>query len=371
MTATQDELTVAALDVSVYEIPTEAPEADGTLQWDHTDVVVVEPRLGNGVRGLGHAWGHGAAMKALIESVLAGQVIGRDVRDVPAIWEGMVRAIRNLGRPGLVSMAVAAVDLAVWDTKARALGQPLHRLLGATRDAVPVYGSGGFTSYDERTLLEQLGGWAEMGIPRVKMKVGSDRGRSWRRDLERVRAVRDALGPNLEIFVDANGAYDGKQARRLGEEYAAMGVTWFEEPVSSDDLDGLQALRTALPLDVTAGEYGYHLLGFRTLLDHGCVDVMQADIARCAGITDWLRVAALCAAYEVPLSSHCSPSQTVHAACVPPNLRHIEWFHDHVRADNLLFDGVLQPQGGCVRPGDAPGNGLTLKRSDAERWRTA
>jgi L-alanine-DL-glutamate epimerase-like enolase superfamily enzyme len=363
-----DDLRIDALDVSVYSIPTEQPEADGTLQWDHTDVVVVEPRLRNGVRGIGHAWGH-VAMKSLIEETLQSHVVGRDVRDVGGAWEAMVRAIRNLGRPGLVSMAIAAVDLALWDTAARCSGQPLHHLLGASRDAVPVYGSGGFTSYDERTLLDQMTGWVAQGIPRVKMKVGTDRGRSWRRDLQRVRAVRDAVGPDVELFVDANGGYDRTLARRLGEEYAAMGVTWFEEPVSSDDLDGLRMLRESLALDVTAGEYGYHLLGFRTLLE--CVDVMQADIARTAGVTDWLRVAALCAAYELPLSAHCSPSQTAHPACVPPNIRHVEWFHDHVRVDNLLFDGVLTPVDGMLRPTDAPGNGLTLKRGDAERYRVA
>jgi L-alanine-DL-glutamate epimerase-like enolase superfamily enzyme len=365
-----DDLLIDTLDVSVYEIPTEQPEADGTLRWDSTVVVVVEPRLRNGVRGIGHAWGH-PCMKSLIDGKLAAEVLGRDVRDVAGAWEAMVRAIRNLGRPGIVSMAIAAVDLALWDTKARALGQPLHHLLGAVRDAVPVYGSGGFTSYDEPTLLEQLRGWVDAGIPRVKMKVGTDRGASWRRDLDRVHAVRRAVGDDVEIFVDANGGYDRTLALRLGEEYAALGVTWFEEPVSSDDVDGLHQLREALPLDVSAGEYGYHLLYFREMLRHQCVDVMQADVARTAGITDWLRVAALCAAAEVPYSAHCSPSQSVHPACVPPNLRHIEWFHDHVRIDAMLFDGVLTPFDGCLRPTGAPGNGLALKRSDAEGWRVA
>lgn len=365
-----DDCIVDALDVSVYEIPTEQPEADGTLQWDSTVAVVVEPRLRSGLRGLGYAWGH-ACMKPLIEDELAPQVLGHDVRDTGAAWQAMVRAIRNLGRPGVVSMAIAAVDLALWDTAARALGVPLHRHLGATRDAVPVYGSGGFTSYDERTLLEQLTGWVEAGIPRVKMKIGTDRGSSWRRDVERVRAVRNAVGPDVEIYVDANGAYDRTQALRLGRQYVEeLGVSWFEEPVSSDDLDGLRQCRDGLPLDVSAGEYGYHLQYFREMLDHGSVDVMQADVARCAGITDWLRVAALCQAYQVPFSAHCSPSQSVHPACVPANLRHIEWFHDHVRIERMFFDGTRDPQGGSVTPDPAaPGLGLTLRVADAEPYR--
>ena len=362
---------ITSVDVSVYTVPTEQPEADGTLTWDHTTAVVVEPVTDSGVRGLGFAYGD-AAMAPLIRSTLAPQVCGRDVRDTTGCWEAMVRSIRNLGRPGICSMAIAAVDIALWDLKARCLGQPLHRLLGAVRDSVPVYGSGGFTSYTETELVEQLGGWVEAGIPRVKMKIGRDRGRSWRADLDRVRAVREAVGDGVELYVDANGAYDRTQARRLGTVFAEKhGVCWFEEPVSSDDLEGLAELRTALPLDVTAGEYGYDLVYFQRMLAAGAVDVMQADIGRCAGITEWLRVAAACASWQTPYSAHCGPSLHAHAACVPPNLRHIEYFHDHVRVESLLFDGVLVPVDGELHPDDSrPGMGLTLRASDAERFRT-
>ena len=361
---------LASLDVRVYTVPTEAPEADGTLQWDTTSVVVVQPELDNGVRGLGYAVGD-PTVGALARDTLAGQVVGLDVRDTGAAWEAMVRRIRNLGRPGIASMAIAAVDIALWDTHARAAGRPLHHLLGATRNSVPVYGSGGFTSMSERDLCAQLAGWVERGIPRVKMKIGKDRGSSWQEDIARVRAVRDAVGPDTAIYVDANGAFDRKQALRLGHVFAEeLGVTWFEEPVTSDDLDGLAALRAALPLDVTAGEYGYHLEYFRTMLAAGAVDVLQADIGRCAGITEWLRVAATAAAFKTPFSSHCQPSVHVHAATVPQNLRHLEYFHDHVRLDHLLFDGVIEPVGGELEPADdRPGIGLVLRERDAEAFR--
>ncbi len=364
-----DELLVDEVAVSVYTVPTEAPEADGTLSWDHTTVVVAEPHTRGGVRGLGFSYGH-PAMAAVVESVLAPAVVGLDVRDTTAAWSAMVRAIRNLGRPGLCSMAIAAVDIALWDTKAKVLGQPLHKLLGGVRDAVPVYGSGGFTSYTESELLAQLTGWVERGIGRVKMKIGTDWGRSWRQDVARVSAVRSAIGPDVELYVDANGAYERTQARELGLRYAEeFGVTWFEEPVTSDDLAGLAALTQALPLDVAAGEYGYHLEYFRDMLAAGAVDVIQADVGRCAGITEWLRVAAHAAALKVPLSAHCAPSLHMHVGTVPPNMRHIEYFHDHVRIDHLLFDGVVEPVGGSLRPTDAPGLGLTLKRADGEKYR--
>ena len=309
----------------------------------------------------------------MCSDTLGGVVVGLDVRDTTGAWEAMVRSIRNLGRPGIASMAIAAVDIALWDTKARALDLPLHRLLGAVRDTVPVYGSGGFTSYTERELCSQLAGWVEQGIPRVKMKIGTDRGASWQQDISRVRAARDAIGDDAELFVDANGAYDRKQALRLGHLYAEeFGVTWFEEPVTSDDLDGLAALRDALPLEVTAGEYGYHLEYFQAMLASDAVDVLQADIGRCAGLTEWLRVAATSAAFKTPFSAHCGPSIHVHAATVPPNLRHIEYFHDHVRVDHLLFDGVLEPHEGGLRPADDRlGLGLTLKERTPRPFRVA
>jgi L-alanine-DL-glutamate epimerase-like enolase superfamily enzyme len=365
-----DESVIDSVEVGVYRIPTELPEADGTLSWDSTTVVVVEPRTRGGVTGLGYAFGDGAT-GTLVRELLAGRVVGVDVHDTGAAWERMRASIRNLGRPGICSMAIAAVDIALWDTKARVLGVPLHRLLGPVRDTVPVYGSGGFTTYTEAQLLAQLTGWVEQGIPRVKMKIGMDHGRSWRRDLERVRAVRRAVGDTVELYVDANGAYDRTRALQIGHVLAEeCGVCWFEEPVTSDDLDGLHALREALALDVTAGEYGYDLEYFRRMLHAGAVDVVQADIGRCAGVTEWLRVAATCAASSAPFSAHCGPSLHAHAATVPPNLRHIEYFHDHVRIDHLMFDGVLDPTAGELRPrDDSPGLGLTLRRTDAERYR--
>jgi len=366
-----DDLRVVRLNVSAYTIPTDLPEADGTLAWDTTTLVVVELDLQAGGSGLGFAYGH-QAMVEVIKQTLTPKVIGIDVRDTGTAWSAMVKAIRNLGRPGLSSMAIAAVDLALWDAKARALDQPLHKLLGPVRESVPIYGSGGFTTYSMPQLLNQLAGWVGAGIPRVKMKIGTDWGRSWRADVARIAAVRDAIGDDAELFVDANGGYDRVQARKLGMRFAAdFGVSWFEEPVSSDDLHGLAALVDALPLDVAAGEYGYDLNYFANMLAAGAVDVLQADVGRCGGITEWLRVAALSAAAQVPLSGHCGPAIHLHAATVPPNLRHLEYFHDHVRIENMLFDGIVRPQNGALTPAVTPGNGYAFKHADAKPYRVA
>jgi L-alanine-DL-glutamate epimerase-like enolase superfamily enzyme len=281
----------------------------------------------------------------------------------------MVRRVRNDGRPGISSMAIAAVDVALWDLKARLLRQPLLDVLGAVRNAVPVYGSGGFTSMSLPDLCSQLAGWVDDGIPRVKMKVATAWGAHPDVDLVRVEAVRHAVGATVDLYVDANGGYARKQAVRQSAEFESLGVTWFEEPVSSDDLEGLHDVRAATTCDVAAGEYGYDSAYFERMCSAGAVDVVQADVSRCAGITEWMRVAAVAAAHGLQVSGHCAQSLHAHVACATPNLRHLEYFADHAFVDRRLFDGVLEPRGGTLVPDRAsPGHGLAVRAAEAERY---
>lgn len=353
---------VETLDVSAYAVPTDLPESDGTFSWKSTTLVLVQVKAG-GKTGLGYSYAD-KATETLIRNTLSRVVIGRDAMAVPGAWSAMVAAIRNLGRAGVASMAISAVDSALWDLKARLLDLPLVTLLGAVRETAPVYGSGGFTSYSINQLQEQLGAWVAAGIPRVKMKIGTHPAD----DLGRVRAAREAIGPDAELFVDANGAYSRKYALAQAERFAELGVTWFEEPVSSDDLEGLRLIRDQGPsgMEIAAGEYGYDLFYFRRMLEAGAVDVLQADATRCAGITGLLRVGPLCESRGLPLSAHCAPSLHAHPACSLPNFRHLEYFHDHDRIEHLLFDGALTPVGGALRPDlSRPGLGLEFKQKDA------
>jgi L-alanine-DL-glutamate epimerase-like enolase superfamily enzyme len=373
MTSTHSALRAEALidelEVGAYTIPTDGQEADGTLEWDATTIVVVHA-YGAGERGLGYTYADVATAK-LIESKLASIVQGHDVFSPAAAWEAMVAQTRNLGRPGITSMATSAVDVALWDLEARILGLPLCKLLGMVRDRVPVYGSGGFTAYSHRRLAEQLHGWVAHGIPRVKMKVGS----SPADDPERVRAAREAIGPGSELFVDANGAYSRKQALELAERFREEArVSWFEEPVSSDDLAGLRLLRDRAPagMPIAAGEYGYDAGYFRRMLEAGAVDVLQADVTRCGGITELLRIGGLCRAYNLPLSLHCGPAIHLHPATALDRFVHLEYFHDHVRIEHMLFDGVVAPREGDLVPDlERPGMGLELKAADAKRYAVA
>ncbi|MET8438905.1 enolase C-terminal domain-like protein [Streptomyces sp900116325] len=359
-----------AVDVAAYTVLTDAPEGDGTLSWNSTTLVLVQVRSGV-TTGLGYTYG-AAATAQVVGQLLADVVAGRSVWDVPAANEAMSRAVRNVGRPGLVAGAISAVDIALWDLKARLLGLPLVWLLGASRNEVPVYGSGGFTPYDDAQQDRQLRGWVEgQGIPRVKIKIGESWGQAEYRDRERVERARRSIGSRTELYVDANGGYTRKQAVRVARFLTDQDVTWFEEPVSSDDLTGLAQVRAAVSADVAAGEYGYSLPYFRHLLDAETVDCLQADATRCGGITVWLRVAALAEAAGLEISGHCAPHVHAHVAAAVPNLRHLEWFHDHVRIEQLLFEGVLDPAGGAIEPGasGAPGLGLTFRTEAAERYR--
>jgi len=356
---------IEKIDVSAYKIPTDGEEADGTYAWDSTTLVLVEATAGD-THGLGYTYAD-TATATLIRDGLAQEVMGRDAMNVPNCWEAMVHKIRNLGRPGISSMAIAAVDVALWDLKARLLNVALVTLLGATRDAAPVYGSGGFTSYSNERLRRQLGGWVEQGIPRVKMKIGTHPDQ----DLARVKAAREAIGPDAALYVDANGAYSRKQALAFADAFRESGVVWFEEPVSSDDLAGLHLIRDRGPvgMDIAAGEYGYDLWYFRRMLEAEAVDVLQADASRCAGITGFLRAAALTESRSMDLSAHCAPSLHVAPCCSIARLSPIEYFHDHARIEHMLFDGALTPVAGALRPDRLrPGLGLEFKRADAARF---
>lgn len=353
--------------MSAYAIPTDAPEGDGTFAWNSTTLVLVELKCGD-VTALGYTYSHKAAA-LLARDLIDKSVVGSDPFDTNAIFAKMRYEQRNYGREGVAATALSAVDVALWDLKAKLMGQPLVRVLGQTRDAAPVYGSGGFTTYTDAQLQEQLGGWVEQGIPRVKMKIGTHP----EEDLHRVAVARDAIGDDAELFVDANGAYSCKQAmgfaKKFSEDYR---VTWFEEPVSSDDLAGLRLLRTEGPagMDIAAGEYGFTAMYLQRMLDAQAVDVLQADATRCGGVTGFIDVAALCDAHPLPMSAHCAPTLHTHLACAAHPLRHVEYFHDHVRIERMLFDGFREPMDGALHPDlSRSGLGIAFKHKDAEQFR--
>jgi L-alanine-DL-glutamate epimerase-like enolase superfamily enzyme len=352
--------------VRFYTIPTDAPEADGTCSWDSTSMVLVQLECGT-VRALGYTYAD-AGTAAVANKFLQEIVLDSDPLCHAATLQKMLRQIRNMGETGMAMMAVSAIDNALWDLRARLLDVPLVSLLGQVRTGIPVYGSGGFTTYTDQQLSEQLGSWAAQGFSFVKMKIGTHPDQ----DPARVRTARDAIGAGCALFVDANGAYTVMQAIELAQQFAQQGVRWLEEPVSSDDLAGLDQIRRRAPagMDIAAGEYGYNAWYFERMLEAQAVTVLQADCTRCGGISGFLDAAALCWAHNIPLSSHCGPSMHLHVCCSVPRAVHMEYFHDHVRIERMFFDGFCEPVQGCMIPDlSRPGHGLELKEKDASQFR--
>jgi L-alanine-DL-glutamate epimerase-like enolase superfamily enzyme len=354
------------IKISAYKIPTAYPEADGTLEWNSTTLVLVELN-GAGKKGIGYTYANIAAAY-FIKDVLKEIIVDKDLMQIPFLHQLMIRAIRNNGNCGIAMMALSAVDNALWDLKAKVLNLPLCDLLGKMKDKMLVYGSGGFTSYTKEQLQEQFENWIENGIQYIKMKIGSDPSE----DIERVNFARKIIGDKTALFVDANGAYTERQALEKAKQFSDYNITWFEEPVRSDNLKGLRFLRKCVPsgINIVAGEYGYNLSDFEKMLDHEAVDILQADATRCGGISGFLKVGYLCEVHQVPFSSHCATALHLHAALALPSFYIAEYFHDHARIEEMLFDGVQKPENGFIKPDlSRPGSGYDFKYADAEKYK--
>lgn len=365
-TVIADVVPVTAIYISAYTIPTSTPEADGTIEWNSTTFILVEITAGNKT-GIGYTYAN-EATAIVIDKILKQIVTGSNALDIPSLNANMIKSIRNDGQAGIAMMAVSAVDNALWDLKAKLFDVPLCNLLGKIKDSMLIYGSGGFTSYNKKQLQQQLSGWVDEGIQHVKIKIGTHP----ERDAERVKEAREAIGKNAALFVDANGAYTVKQAIEKSYQFQQYNISWFEEPVTSDNLEGLQFIREYVQpeVNITAGEYGYNLSYFQHMLKANAIDILQADATRCGGITNFIKAAALAEAHQVPFSSHCAPGLHLHAAVSLNSFYIAEYFYDHARIEKMLFDGVMQPVNGSVMPDlSRPGMGLEFKHKDSKKYK--
>jgi L-alanine-DL-glutamate epimerase-like enolase superfamily enzyme len=356
---------ITKVEVRAHTVPTDLPEADGTAEWNSITLVLAEITAG-GEKGLGYTYGSSAIGK-VAEHLAEVCLISQSPFNIPMVHARMLRSIRNDGNRGLAAMAVSMLDVALWDLKARLLGCSVVNLLGRARDEVAIYGSGGFTSYTPQQLEQQFAAWIEAGMRMVKMKVGSNPAA----DPKRVSLARKTVGDGTGLFVDANGACTAKQALKLAEAFHEQQVSWFEEPVSSDQLEDLRLIRERAPtgMDIAAGEYAYTGFDFRQMLEAGAVDVLQADATRCGGFSGFLAAAGMAASFGYPMSAHCAPSLHMHIGCAVPHLRHLEYFHGHARIERMLFDGFIEQKNGFMAPDlSRPGMGLTFKQKDALRY---
>ncbi|MGN6744424.1 MAG: enolase C-terminal domain-like protein [Amnibacterium sp.] len=356
--------TLGRLTTGVYTVPTAQPETDGTAAWDATTVVTVTAEA-DGETGLGWSYTDPRAA-GVVDGVLAPLVAGRDPDDLPELRHRMLAATRNMGATGVVASAISAVDIALWDLKARRHGLSIAQLVGRAHPSVPVYGSGGFTDYTDEHTAAELRGWLELGIRNVKIKIGASWGAHPVRDLERIALARRVVGDDVGLFVDANGGYSVGEAIRAERAFRDLGVIWFEEPVSSDYPHTMADVRRAALADVAAGEYVWRLADAAALVTAGAVDCLQLDVTRCGGYSGWLEAAAYAGGHGLQVSGHCGQHLTAHIAAATPNARHLEYFIDHLRVDTALFDGLLPVEDGRLAPDPAvPGHGMRLAASAA------
>jgi L-alanine-DL-glutamate epimerase-like enolase superfamily enzyme len=362
-------LRITDVTTTTLHLPQIAPAQDATMfrPASGQTSLFVHVRTDAGLEGLGMSEATGT--RHVIEQTLRPLLLGRDPLEHERLWEEMFWAVRSYGRKGLALCALSAIDIALWDLKGKIFGAPLYRLLGPYTDAVPVYGSGGWTHLPEGELVREQAGFVERGFPRVKMKVGKAFGRAEEEDVRRVAAVRRTLGDGVTLYLDANGGYRAKQAIVLARRFEQYNVAWFEEPVHADDLAGLAEVRRDGPLPVATGEHEYTKFGFKALLTQGAADIVQPDVARVGGVTEWLKIAHLAAAFNLPVAPHAVSLVHLHLACCTPNLAVVEILGVQQEADRIWYTEIPEPAGGLWSPfPDRPGLGLALDPHAVARY---
>lgn len=339
-----------------YRWPRHKPITNGKHTYTHTGVGFAVIETDEGVTGMGLG-SINAITIATIEH-LKPLLIGEDPRDVERLWHTMW-VPKLVGRRGMTTRAISAIDIGLWDIRAKLAGMPLYKLLGGFRDRVPTYIAGGY--YEEGKgldeLAQEMADNVAMGAKAVKMKVG---GVSIREDVERVRAARDAVGPDVKLMVDANCAYRYYEAIQLATRIERYDPFWFEEPVAPDDLEGHRKLAAATTIPIATGENEYTRYGFRDLINQGAVAILNPDAIILGGVTEFMKVAALAQAYDLDIAPHGPQEIHVHLVAALANGLILEFYRDTVDPmwGNVYQETLTLNDDGTVSPPDVPGIGL-------------
>ncbi|MBI2887523.1 MAG: mandelate racemase/muconate lactonizing enzyme family protein [Chloroflexi bacterium] len=359
------------------------------------DALLVEVETDEGLVGLGEAGGPLATTQAVVEQQLKPLLLGEDPLLIERLWQKMFLRTRAIGRRGLLMYAISGVDVALWDIAGKVARLPLFRLLGAYRDTVEAYASGGFyqEGKDAAALAREAAGYAALGYRAMKMKVGRNPAHltqsnlremqvdpercvvSLEEDLARVEAVRKALGPEAKLMVDANCVWSPALAIRMGLAMEPLHLYWLEEPVATDDLRGSAEVARALSIPVAGYETETSLYGFRELIAQGAVDILQPDVSRAAGLTECRRIASLGQAFNLMVAPHSFSSAinlvaSMHLLASLPNglMLELDQNPNGLRTD-LLKEPITVDHGGCVRLPEQPGLGVELSQEAVDRYR--
>jgi D-galactarolactone cycloisomerase len=346
---------------------------------------VVEVETDAGITGWGECYGPAAVNKALIETQYAPRVVGRDPFDVEVVWEDLYNRIKDYGATGFAVTAISGIDIALWDVIGRAVGKPIHKLIGgAHRTEVTAYATGLYFTDMDRLIeeaVEEAEEYAGQGFRAIKMKIGLG---DPKLDLARIRAVREAIGPNVRLAVDANHCFTVPQAIRLGRAMEPLDILWFEEPISPEDRDGYVEVTRALDMAVAGGENEFTRWGFRDTVARKAMDIVQPDVCAAGGISECRKIAALASAHGVECVPHAWGSAIGLAATVqflaalpdtPPALRPMPPMLEFEQTPNPLRDDLarepIQQVNGVVRVPDSPGLGIEVDREVLRRFKVA
>ena len=360
---------ITKIETSVYSIPTRREISDAIHRLSAFETVIARVSADEGLEGIGWTYTLGAgghAIQSLIDRALSPLVQGEDPQEVERLWDRMWRGTHYLGSSGLLSHAIAAVDIALWDLVGKARNQPLYRLVGGHRDRIPVYGSGINLNYTLEELVQEMQGFLRQGIKAVKMKVGKD---DLQEDIRRIRAVRDAVGPDLLIMVDANQKWSVAEALYRSKALQEEGVYWLEEPLLADDHYGYQQLARTCPIPLAAGETHYTRYQFQGLFHRGAIGYVQADVCRVGGITEWLKIAHLAEAHNLPMAPHAREELHLQLCCGVSNGFIVEHLPvTGLNTSEVVLDPII-PINGYLHPSNKPGHGVEFDWTALEHYR--
>jgi L-alanine-DL-glutamate epimerase-like enolase superfamily enzyme len=355
---------IADIKVHLVSAPVTGGFADATRTVETVGFTVVRIITDQGLEGIGvtyHEVG-GEATKVLIDRNFSPRLLGRDPLQTEVIYADLVGYLRGIGRKGMMLCALSAIDIALWDLKGKIVDLPLYRLLGGAKTEVPVYASGGWTSYDDDELVEEITGMVKRGYTQVKFKVGVEGGTNLRRDVRRVASVRDAIGPDIGIMLDANNCWDAATGVQFANRVRDFDILWLEEPVPADDLPGLARFKRGTDVPLATGEHEYTKFGVRDLLREEAADIVQIDGARGGGYTEMLKIAALTQAWNVKFAPHAMENIHAHLVSAVPNALVLERLLMFEDITAKLFKDVPTPIDGMMAIPDKPGLGLDLDR---------
>ena len=351
---------IGKTEVWLVSLPVGSGFADSTRTVGTVGFTIVRITTDQGLDGIGMTYHEvgGSAVRRLILDDIAPKITGRDPLETEVIWTELFHYLRGVGRKGLAFGAISAVDTALWDLKGKILGLPLYRLLGSDRSRIPVYTSGGWTSFNDEELLAEVAQMLSEGYSAIKIKVGVDSGRNPRRDLERVRKVRDAVGPDIDILLDANNVWDAATAVQFANSVRECHILFLEEPVPADDIPGLARFKRGTDIPLATGEHEYTKYGVRDLVLAEAVDIVQVDGARAGGYTEMLKILALTQAWNLKFAPHAMEHLHIHLVSAAPNALFLERLRLFEPITAAVFPTSPKPGNGYMQIPDLPGLGL-------------